>query len=316
MARDYRHSPEPPDPSYGDYGQPHYDDEDDFVVELPPAFEQNPGVAPPQQPYQQPYSQPGYQPDHEESHGHHPAPATGGQGGGISGVAAFFLGMLAQLILLGCIGIALYVMPEPTGKFFQAAQAHFQVEEDAPEVSEWDPSIEVDTDVVARMEILELEDRVIYGKERIAWDELVRQSQILNPADLTFDAVHASLKRIRLIYAIGGPGTPAPLDARVIFPGKTSESELPDTAIIQVLRDKRQPPEIRRRAAFLLADSTSPSATRALYDSIQDDPNLDVVKQAFTSFCGTTGYPGEDFLDTQSVASWWDTHKAGILGQN
>ncbi len=161
-----------------------------------------------------------------------------------------------------------------------------------------------------------MEDRAIYGKERIAWDELLRQSALLDPADLTYDAVQASLMRIRLLYKVDGSGAPLPLDARAIFPGKSSEADLPPTAVIQVLRDKRQPPEVRRRAAYLLADEPSPSTARALYDTIQDDPNLEVVKEAFLAFRSTTGYPGEDFFDAQSVENWWDSNKAAILGQN
>jgi len=315
----HENSPEPPNPS-----SDAYDDDDDFVVELPPAFERpfdddpgpghNPGPAAPPA-HQPPY--PGNPMREESSPAREPIPPRPERGGGgVSGVSAFFLGMLAQLIVLGIIGIAIYSSPKETGQFLEAAQKHFQVEEEA-EPSTWAPTIQVETDVVARMEILELEDRAIYGHERVAWDELVLQAGRLDPADVTYGSVQASLMRIRMLYAAPVQVPPPPLDASAIFPGKTSEGELPPTAIIQVLRDKRQPADIRRRAAYLLGtDGASASGARALFDTIQDDPNLEVVKQAFYSFRSATGYPGEDFFDASAVETWWTANKGSFLGQN
>ena len=235
------------------------------------------------------------------------------QKSGVSRTGVFFLALTANLFLLATILAIGYFFPRQSHELLHLATTHLKTGGDSGAVPIFAPS---GIDPKARIELLELEDRAVFRGDRTAYAELIRQSQTLDRLNPLFDSVHASLIRIHTIYQINTGPTPSPLQAHEILPGTRSEPELPAESLIQVMRDRRHESESRRRAAYLLANMKTPAAQKALYNTIQDDPNLNVVAQAFRSFQLSTGYPGKNPFDTDSVESWWFQNAATFLGQN
>jgi len=167
-----------------------------------------------------------------------------------------------------------------------------------------------------RLEILRLEDQAIFRRDRQAWDALEAKAVRLPTADPDYEAVHASLIRIRIAYERLETEVPPVLDPREIFPTAATEAEIPLASLIQVLRDTKQTESKRQRCAFLLQKENSPVARSALFQSIQEDPSLLVVRQSFQSFRSLTGYPDSNCFDAQGVARWWSRNAHTALGQN
>jgi len=278
----------------------------DFVVELPDAFER-------------PYAG---QRDRtaetmpQQLPSRHAAPATPPERGarrGISGWGAFFLAIFSQVVVAGILVGLAYLFPEDAAWTLKKAAAFLNVESASgtsassaitapvndPNAPPLNPMLQ------ARIEILELEDRAIFRKERTAFNELQRLGQSLDPADPRYDAVQASLLRIRRLFESYRNEEPAPLKVSALVPGMTMESELSRDVIITLLRDPRQEPGIRQRAAFLLGQAGTAPGVRALYESIQEDPNLGVVAEAFESLRGVSKFGGDDWSDMKALQSWW-----------
>ncbi len=238
---------------------------------------------------------------------------------GVSGVGVFFLAALAQLVILGALVGAAYVYPKEAGELLKTAAAYLDEDSahaDPAPITYWTPPEPTST-LAARIQVLELEDRAIVRGDRTAFAELQRQAGELEneSANPIYDAVNASLVRIQQLYQMSVHNAPPALDAQAIFPGAQSEPDLPPASVIQVLRDRRHSAVSRERAAFLLSEVKTESAQKALFNTIQDDPNLQVVAQAFSSFQKSTGYPGYDWFDSKAVESWWYQNAPKILGQ-
>ncbi|MEM1297142.1 MAG: hypothetical protein AAGH89_17380 [Verrucomicrobiota bacterium] len=280
------------------------DDMTGLVVELPDSFER---PAAPMVP-----------PDAQIPHPA-PAPQVVQVKRGFSGFGVFCMAIFAQLLLIGGLGTAAYFYPDEASKVLDKAAQYLNADTEnaAPEVVHWTPP-EPESTLGARIQILELEDRAIVRGDRTAFSELQRQAKLLesDSANPIYDAVHASLVRVRQLYQVSAQNTPPQLDAQAIFPGAEAEPDLPTASVIQVLRDRRHTAHSRERAAYLLANVNTPPAQKALFNTIQDDPNLQVVVQAFSSFRKSTGYPGHDCFDSEAVESWWYQNAPKILGQN
>jgi len=266
-------------------------------------------------PYPQPQAQP--QSGRETVGRHHPQqPAAAAvEKSGLTAVGAFGMAMLANLVLLFLLASLVWAFPKETGGLVERIATRMGLASPANSPgAALVPGVDSAAD---RLEILELEDRAIFRGERTALEQLQRLSQELDPADLGYDAVQASLIRIRQRYQLSQGEIPPPLDAREILPGAETEKDLPVTAIVDVLRNRRQPPSKRQRAAYLLAHSRqSAAAKNALFHAIQDDPNLGVVRQSFQAFQELTGYPGRDFFDSDAIDRWWARNATSFIGQN
>ena len=65
----------------------------------------------------------------------------------------------------------------------------------------------------------------------------------------------------------------------------------------------------RGRAAQLLALRKSKAVPSALIESIENDKNLDVLKNSMESFSKVSGYINHDVLDHAKPVEWWNGHK-------
>ncbi|MEO0444561.1 MAG: hypothetical protein AAF191_00650 [Verrucomicrobiota bacterium] len=242
------------------------------------------------------------------------AAAPSGGGGSLGSVTpggAFLMALGTNLALILLVVVGMWAFPVESRALLRniAQSVGLAPSEELAAV----PGVGASAD---RLEILELEDRAIFRGERTALEQLLRLSRELDPADLTYDAVQASLIRIGQRYQLSQGEIPAPLDPREILPGSDTEKDLPITAVVDVLRNRRQPATKRQRAAYLLSTARqSPSAQNALFHAIQDDPNLGVVRQSFQSFQELTGYPGRDPFDARAIDQWWARNAASFVGQ-
>lgn len=290
----------------GSFASGHGNRAADFVVELPDAFERPYGGSRDRANATMPQQLP-------SRAVHPPAAPDRGSRKGISGWGAFFLAIFSQVVVAGILVGLAYLFPDDASWALKKAAAFLKMEAATPAASSAitapanNPNAApLNPMLLARIEILELEDRAIFRKERTAFNELQRLSQTLDSADPRYDAVQASLLRIRRLFETYRSEEPPPLKVSALFPGKTMESELSRDLIVTLLRDPRQAPETRQRAAYLLGQARTAPGVRALYESIQEDPNLGVVAEAFDSLRGATKYGGDDWSDLKALQSWWN----------
>ena len=257
----------------------------------------------------------GVSPSRSETPGHvpHPSIAAGVEeagdlsGRGVSAAGAFGMAMLANLILAGFVASVIWAFPRETGQALRRVASRLDLGASRMDL--------VPESGVDRLAILRLEDRALYRGERSALEQLQRLSREIDSTDRNFEAVQASIIRVRQSYQMNLGEVPGPLDAREILPSIETEKDLPATAIVDVLRNRQQSPAKRQRAAYLLANERQDAAAlSALFHTIQDDPSLPVVRQAFQSFQGLTGYPGRDFFDADAVDRWWARNSASFIG--
>ena len=239
------------------------------------------------------------------------APGPSRPGWSFAGV--FGVAMLAQLALAVLVAGVVWAFPKECGGLVRRLAGRMELRTAGMLASDFPAARGGGAD---RLAILQLEDRALYRGDRAALERLRRMARDLEPADGEFDAVQASLIRVRQSFQLSQAEVPGPLDPREILPGVEAERDLPATAIVDVLRNRHQPVAARQRAAYLLKNERqSAAAQNALFHAIQDDPNLVVVRQAFLSFQELTGYPGRDFFDADAIDRWWARNSASFVGQ-
>jgi hypothetical protein len=233
---------------------------------------------------------------------------------GISGIGVFFIAVFAQVFVLGTVAGLAIAFPNEASALIARVRMHFAAGLAEPEATKRQTTASANASD-PRMEILRLEDRAIWRRDREAWDELRERVAQLPAAHPDHEAVQASLIRIQMAYDRPGLADPPSLDPREIFPTAATESEIPVASLIQVLHDLKQDEVKRQRCAFLLESQSSPAARSALFQAIQEDRSLLVVRQAFDSFRTLTGYPGQNCFDADAVARWWSRNAHAALGQ-
>ncbi len=233
----------------------------------------------------------------------------------VSPIGAFFLGLLSQAVLLAALAAAFLLYPEKARRLVSKSGFDWPWPDAVAAFVAGPSPGNAGTAEIERIHILRLEDRALSRGDRTAWKELGAKLNQLDRASADFDGVQASLFRIRMGFQQRGQEIPPPLDPREIFPTAATENEIPLASLIQVLLDQTQNEVRRQRAAWLLADAPAASARNALYQAIQEDPNLFVVAQAFHSFRSLTGYPGQDGFDDEALARWWSRNAPGVIGQ-
>lgn len=276
---------------------------DELVVELPEIFER------PHTESIDKYDSTDVITRHRLEEGPPPAPPARQ---GLSKRAAFGIAVLTQLLTIGLVVGAAFAFPKRTAGLLRSAAERLDPVPPDPEI------VRAQTEEAARqlrLELIELEDIAVAKGDRDAFAELSRYAETLPETDPNFQAAEAGRQRVEHFWSSDPLGEPEPLDARALY-AVEAESQLPQSVIIQVLRDSRQPVENRRRAARLLAGSTNPAAKQALYNTIRDDPDLSVVQAAFKSFRGLTGYPETSAFDARSLELWWARNEAEALNRS
>lgn len=124
-------------------------------------------------------------------------------------------------------------------------------------------------------------------------------------------ASEAEFRRVQAYFEISSSIDPTfklPLQELFKDAAVRSEADLTPAQLTTLLTDAKQPWEVRLRCAYLLRASTDAGTNAALLKVIKDDPSLDVVKQAQTTFEKRVGQRFRLF-DIPSIEAWWGTQK-------
>jgi hypothetical protein len=124
-------------------------------------------------------------------------------------------------------------------------------------------------------------------------------------------AARAEILRVQNFYLGGSRIDHYDIPVMTYFPDDAAlrDGQLKDDQLIKLLRDKKNPWEVRMKAANLLGTRHSAEAGDALAAAVKTDDNLDVVKEATFSFEQMTGFRARIF-DAASLDQWWKQYKA------
>jgi hypothetical protein len=124
-------------------------------------------------------------------------------------------------------------------------------------------------------------------------------------------AARAEILRVQNFYLGGSRIDRYDIPVTTYFPDDAAlrDSQLKDDQLIKLLREKKNPWEVRMKAANLLGTRRSAEAGDALVAAVKADENLDVVKEATFSFEQMTGFRARIF-DAASLDQWWKQYKA------
>lgn len=125
-------------------------------------------------------------------------------------------------------------------------------------------------------------------------------------------ASEAEFRRVQAYFEISSSIDPTfklPLQELFKDGSVRAEADLTPAQLTQLLHDVKQPWEVRLRCAYLLRASADPGTNATLLKAIKDDPSLDVVKQAQTTFEKRVGQRFRLF-DIPSIEAWWAAQKA------
>jgi hypothetical protein len=124
-------------------------------------------------------------------------------------------------------------------------------------------------------------------------------------------AARAEILRVQNYYLGGSRIDHFDIPVMTYFPDDAAlrDTQLKDDQLIKLLREKKNPWEVRMKAANLLGTRHSSEAGDALAAAVKADDNLDVVKEATFSFEQMTGFHARIF-DAGSLDQWWKQYKA------
>jgi len=158
-----------------------------------------------------------------------------------------------------------------------------------------------------RNEIIKIGDRAINHGDRDAFNQLM---ELVDSEKNDFkEMAFAEFLRVKKFYVFINRF----IDTDILY--KDSEDNIiknekipTDILIEHLLNDNEW--KIRARSAFCLKTKKEKEAIDALATSINNDKNLDVVKESISSFGSLTGYVNPDVLDGRRAIQWWEDNRA------
>jgi len=196
--------------------------------------------------------------------------------------------------------------------FAPGAPAQNLTASDAPQVAAMMPSVTPATSELIllkeRNRLTEYADKAIATGARDALQAVVEA--MFDPQMPSMQhAAGAEFRRVQAYFEISSsidPGYKLPLQELFKDGSVTAEADLKPDQLVKLMHDRQKPWEVRLRSAYLLRASADPATNAALLKTIKDDPSLDVVKQAQTSFEKRVGQRFRLF-DIPSIEAWWAT---------
>lgn len=205
------------------------------------------------------------------------------------------------------------------GSFVPSADKPRVSESDAAQVAALLPSVTPATSELVllkeRNRLTGYADQAIATGSRASLQALV--DALLDPAMKHLaHAAQAEFKRVQAYYDMGisiDPGYTLPVQE--LFKGgkATREADLSPAQLHGLLQDAKQPWEARLRAAYLLRSSADPDTNALLLKALQQDPMLDVAKQAQITFENRVGRKFRLF-DIPAIEAWWQAQGGGAAG--
>ena len=123
-------------------------------------------------------------------------------------------------------------------------------------------------------------------------------------------AAQAEFRRVQAFYEISASIDPAyklPLLELFKDGSVKNEAEIKPERLIALMKDSKQPWEVRLRCAYLLRESPDKDVDAALLQALKEDASLDVAKQAQTSLERRLGKRFRLF-DIPAVEAWLLAH--------
>jgi hypothetical protein len=124
-------------------------------------------------------------------------------------------------------------------------------------------------------------------------------------------AARAEILRVQNYYLGGSRIDRFDIPVGTYFPEDAAlrDSQLKDDQLMKLLRDQKNPWQVRMKAANLLGSRRTIESGDALAEAVMKDGNLDVVKEATFSFEQITGFRARIF-DAASLNDWWKQYRA------
>jgi hypothetical protein len=124
-------------------------------------------------------------------------------------------------------------------------------------------------------------------------------------------AARAEILRVQNFYLGGSRIDRFDIPVATYYPDDAAlrDSQLKDDQLVKLLLTKKNPWEVRMKAANLLGTRRSLEVGDALVEAVKRDENLDVVKEATFSFEVMTGFRSRIF-DAAALEQWWKQFKA------
>jgi hypothetical protein len=124
-------------------------------------------------------------------------------------------------------------------------------------------------------------------------------------------AARAEILRVQNFYLSGSRLQKFDIPVAELFPQTPTlrDTQLSDDQIIGLLGDNTKDWPIRMKSAWILGQRRSTRSGEALVKAIQEDPNLDVVKEATFSFEQMTGFRAKIF-EPKLIEEFWKNFNA------
>lgn len=124
-------------------------------------------------------------------------------------------------------------------------------------------------------------------------------------------AARSEILRVQNFYLSGSRIDSYTIMVGDYFPENAAlkDSQLKDEQLIELLKTKKHPWQVRMKAANLLGTRRSRAVGDALLEAVKHDDNLDVVKEATFSFEQMTGFRARIF-EPASMEAWWAQYNA------
>ena len=163
-----------------------------------------------------------------------------------------------------------------------------------------------------RNRLVQLADSAIAEGNRSAFEELKNISKDLTKDKLS-KVARAEMLRVKKFYVGMSRIQGVDLALTDTEGNKIENEEIPTDALISGLLNKDLNWQLRAKAAELLKKCKEKKVPEKLLETIQEDPNLDVVKTSLESFEAVTGFKSTDVFSYELAEKWWSENKEEVF---
>jgi hypothetical protein len=161
-----------------------------------------------------------------------------------------------------------------------------------------------------RSTIYELGDTAIEYMSRPAYEDLL---EIVNePSDPSLQlAAKSEITRINTSFMNASRTVGFTLSLQSATETEGQESDITTPELLEALFNDADW-KVRARSAQLLADKKELGVPEALIESMKDEDNLEVLKDAVRAFEAVTGYRAPEILGYEYCSDWWEVNSSAL----
>ncbi|MFA5118775.1 MAG: HEAT repeat domain-containing protein [Candidatus Omnitrophota bacterium] len=157
-----------------------------------------------------------------------------------------------------------------------------------------------------RNRLIELGDMVIANRDVAAYKELERIAKDSVKPELMSAAV-SEIKRVKVFFATMTSVKGASISYKGPLGSELKDNDMTRDRLIFNLKNDNW--LIRVKAAQLLQGKKEKSSAEALLESMNNDPDMEVRKEALESFDAITGHISNDVFGFEAANEWWTQNK-------